>query len=110
MNKNPISIEEVKEKTVPIFRAHPVVKVILFGSYAKNDATDNSDIDLYIDSAGKLRGLDFVGLLEKLVDTLGKDVDLIDKTHIEPNSIILQEIEKGGIVLYEKSEAFNKNN
>ncbi|MDD2211752.1 MAG: nucleotidyltransferase domain-containing protein [Clostridia bacterium] len=104
------SIKEVKEKTIPIFRVHPVQKVILFGSYAKDEAANNSDIDLYIDTGGKLRGLDFVGLLEKLVDALGKDVDLIDKTHLEPNSPIFQEIENGGIVLYEESKDSEKNN
>lgn len=69
-----------------------------------------SDIDLYIDTNGKLRGLDFVGLLEILVDTLGIDVDLIDKTHIEPNSLMIQEIENGGMVLYEKSKDYTKDN
>ena len=40
-------------------------------------------MDLYIDTNGKLKGLDFVGLLEELANTLGTDVDLIDKTYIE---------------------------
>ena len=105
-----MSIKEVQEKTVSIFKEYPINKVILFGSYAKDDATSNSDIDLYIDSDGKLRGLDFVGLLENLVNALGKDVDLIDKSHIEPDSVILREIESGGVVLYEKSDDSKKNN
>jgi predicted nucleotidyltransferase len=105
-----MSIKEVQEKTVSIFKEYPINKVILFGSHAKDDATSNSDIDLYIDSDGKLRGLDFVGLLENLVNALGKDVDLIDKSHIEPDSVILREIESGGVVLYEKSDDSKKNN
>lgn len=40
--------------------------------------TGISDIDLYIDSNGRLKGLDFVGLLEMLVSALGIDVDLLD--------------------------------
>ena len=35
----------------------------------------HSDIDLYIDTNGELRWLDFVGLLEILVNTLGVDID-----------------------------------
>lgn len=102
MSSDLISIETIKEKTLPIFKNYPISKAILFGSYAKGDAKVSSDIDLYIDTNGKLRGLDFVGLLEVLVNTLEIDIDLIDKTHIEPNSIIMREIEKGGMVIYEK--------
>jgi predicted nucleotidyltransferase len=39
MKSKPISIKEVKEKTIPLFRAYPVVKVVLFGSYARDEAT-----------------------------------------------------------------------
>jgi predicted nucleotidyltransferase len=109
MAGNIMSFKEVQEKTISVLKAYPVNKAILFGSYAKNNAAINSDIDLYIDTDGKLRGLDFIGMLENLVNVLGKDVDLVDKTHIEPNSLILKEIENGGIVLYERSNDSEKD-
>jgi len=110
MASNTISIKEIKEKTRPIFELYPVSKAILFGSYSKGHANMSSDIDLYIDTNGKLKGLDFVELIEILVNTLGIDVDLIDKTHLEPNSLIIQEIENGGIILYEKSKNYIEDN
>jgi hypothetical protein len=110
MTSNIISVDTIREKTVPILRNYPVNKAILFGSYAKGNAIIGSDIDLYIDTNGKLRGLDFVGLLEILVDTLGMDIDLIDRSHIEPDSLIMQEIENGGMVIYEKSKDYSKDN
>ena len=57
-----------------------------------------------------MRGLDFVGLLEVLVNTLEMDIDLIDRSHIEQDSLIMQEIENGGMVIYEKSNDYLKNN
>lgn len=105
-----ISIEEIKEKTIPILSKYPVEKAIIFGSYAKGESNQKSDIDIFIDTNGKLKGLDFVGLLELLVDTLGIDIDLIDKSHIESESLISQEIETGGTVIYEKSEDYSKDN
>ncbi|HBD65379.1 MAG TPA: nucleotidyltransferase domain-containing protein [Clostridiales bacterium] len=102
-----ISIEQIKKEIVPILKKYHVNKAILFGSYADGKAVKNSDIDLYIDTDDKLKGLDFVELLEILVETLGKDVDLIDKSHIEPNSSMLQEIEDGGIVIYEQPEDYS---
>ena len=105
-----ISVEEIKEKMIPILKNYPVKRAILFGSFAKGEANSTSDIDLYIDTNGKLRGLDFVGLLEILVDTLGIDIDLIDKSHVDTNSLIIQEIEDGGMIIYEKSKDYSKDN
>lgn len=110
MTSNITSVDTIKEKIIPIFEEYPVSKAILFGSYAKGNATTASDIDLYIDTNGKLRGLDFIGLLEMLVSTLEIDIDLIDKSHIEKDSLIMQEIENGGMVIYEKSEDHLKDN
>lgn len=110
MTPNFISVETIREKIVPIFENYPINKAILFGSYAKGNATISSDIDLYIDTNGKLRGLDFVGLLEILVNTLEMDIDLIDRSHIEQDSLIMQEIENGGMVIYEKSNDYSKGN
>ena len=110
MTSNFISVETIREKTVPIFKNYPIDKAILFGSYAKGSATISSDIDLYIDTNGKLKGLDFVGLLEILVNTLEMDIDLIDKSHIEQDSLVMQEIENGGMVIYEKSKDYSKDN
>ncbi|MFB0972704.1 MAG: nucleotidyltransferase domain-containing protein [Neofamilia sp.] len=103
MKNDVLTIKSIQEKTTPIFKKYPVEKVILFGSYAKGNFTKNSDIDMYIDSNGELRGLDFVGLLEDLVVNLEIDVDLIDKTHIEPGSRVEKEI-SSGLVIYEKSK------
>lgn len=110
MDSNIISFEEIIEKTIPILRNYPVNKATLFGSFAKGEANNSSDLDLYIDTNGKLKGLDFVGLLEILVDALGIDIDLIDKSHIDKESFIMQEIESGGIVIYEKSKDYFQDN
>ena len=110
MASNITSVEIIKEKLTPIFEEYPVNKAILFGSYAKGNVTTASDIDLYIDTDGKLKGLDFIGLLEMLVSTLEIDIDLIDRSHIEQDSLIMQEIENGGMVIYEKSKDYSKDN
>ena len=110
MTSNFISVETIRKKTTPIFENYPVNKVILFGSYAKGNVTKDSDIDLYIDTNGKLKGLDFVGLLEILVNTLEIDIDMIDKSHIEQDSLVMREIENGGMVIYEKQKDYSKNN
>ena len=50
------TIEEIREKAIPLARAHGVGSLNLFGSYARNEATEDSNLDFYID-AGEIQGL-----------------------------------------------------
>ncbi len=93
------TVDDIKNELYPVFSKHKVKKAVLFGSYAKGLATAASDVDLLVDS--ELRGLKFVGLIEDVRTTLGKDVDAFDKTHILPNSKLSAEISKDGVVIYE---------
>ena len=47
-----------------------------------------------------LRGLAFYGLLEDVVNTIGKSVDLLDKQQIKAESKVEQEINATGVVIY----------
>lgn len=102
MSEKIYTIEEIKNITQEILKKFPVKKAILFGSYAKNNPTSKSDIDLVIDSEGKLLNINFYGLLEELVQRLQKNIDLIEITEIQKNSEIYKNIQKEGIIIYEK--------
>ena len=92
------SQSRIKDILAPIFKSHNVKKAILFGSYAKGSATEYSDVDILVDSG--LRGLDFFGLLEDVVTSLDKSVDLIDTSQIVSDSEIASEITRSGVVIY----------
>ena len=94
-------IDEILQALHPIFASEPIYRAILFGSYAKGLATENSDIDIVIDSRGELRGLRFYGVLDNMVEALNKPVDLIEMSEIRPDAPILDVIERQGVVLYE---------
>ncbi len=94
------SIDNIRYILSPVFESHKVRKAILFGSYAKGSERENSDVDIYVDSG--LRGLRFYGLLEDVVNSLGKPVDLIDASQVKTNSRISNEIEKTGVLIYER--------
>ena len=85
-----------------ILNEFAVKKAILFGSYAKNTPTSKSDIDLVIDSEGKLINIYFYGLLEELVQRLQKNVDLFEISEIQKDSRIYNDIQNEGVVVYEK--------
>lgn len=92
------NINDLKNKLFPIFKNYNVKQAILFGSVAKNKATEKSDIDILVDS--KLRGLSFFGLLEDITSVTGKDIDLIDVSQIEKGSQIEKEIRDTGVLIY----------
>lgn len=96
----PYTLAELKELFIPIFKNYNVKKAILFGSYAKNKQTKNSDIDIMIDSDGKLLNINFYGLLEDLVEASGKKIDLFEITEINKNSTLYNSIMNEGIIIY----------
>ncbi len=102
MSEKVYTIEEIKSILQNILQNFEVKKAILFGSYAKNTPTSTSDIDLVIDSEGKLLNIYFYGLLEDLVQTLQKNVDLFEISEIQKNSKIYDDIQNEGVVVYEK--------
>lgn len=96
------NINEIKNRLHPIFDSAPVYRAVLFGSYAKGSATDQSDVDIVLDSRGELRGLHFYGVLEDVVTALDKKIDMFELSEIRPGSPIMDEINRQGVVLYER--------
>ena len=102
MSKEIYTIEQIKKMLEEILENEPVYKVILFGSYAKNSATEDSDIDLIIDTNSKLKGFALLKLICKIQDSLNKKIDGFEKYEIIDGSLIDKEISKTGVVVYEK--------
>ena len=98
-----LSIEEIKAYILPVVEKYPVYKVILYGSYARGDASDNSDIDLIVDSRGRLRNRKIFALGGELLDVLPVRVDVYDILEITNPSAMYENIQKEGVVIYDTS-------
>ena len=94
------SVRDIENILHPVFAGYGVRRAVLFGSYAKGQATTRSDVDILVDSG--LRGLAFFGLLEGVASTLDVPVDLIDVSQIESGSQIELEIQRTGVSIYEQ--------
>ena len=92
------SIEELQSIIVPLAQKYGAERIFLFGSYARGDMTNSSDIDLRIDK-GSIRGLALAGLLVDLEDALGIPVDLIPTTSLD--SRFLESIHPDEVLIYE---------
>ncbi len=54
----------------------------LFGSYARNEQTASSDVDIMVEFDGKI-GIKFIDLANELEKALGLKVDLVSKKGIK---------------------------
>lgn len=102
MSEKIYTIEEITKILKEILKDKPVYQVILFGSYAKNEATKKSDIDLIIDTKSTLRGFALLKLICEIQENLKKEIDGFEKYEIIDDSPIDKEIKRTGVVIYEK--------
>ena len=97
------TIEEIKKKLQPIFEEKGVIKATLFGSYAKGEATEESDIDIAALVDDEMSILSFCDIADKAINELGKNVDFLYADDIIPGGKIDLELKKDGVLLYAKS-------
>jgi len=79
------SILDVLEENRDEIRSFGVESLELIGSYARDEASEDSDIDFLV-VFGEDRGGydDFTGLKDLLEDLLGRDVDLVKPKYVRP--------------------------
>ena len=73
------SIDEIKRRIAPVIEKYRIPAMYLFGSYARGEAAEESDIDFLVDTAGtELTSLLRLGALYcDLEEVFGKRIDLI---------------------------------
>ena len=103
MTKGKLSIEDIQKAVAPVAKKYGVKRVFLFGSYARGDNTDTSDIDL------RCEGGDIYGpwlsnnFQDDMRDLLDVKVDVVSPGN--PNSEFLQRISSDHVLLYEEGAA-----
>lgn len=93
------NIEDIKKIVKPIFDEYNVNHVFLFGSYARNEASLVSDIDLCIVDP-RIRSIKLFSLKGDLQKALSKDIDIFQISSIEIDSPIYKNIFSEGITIY----------
>ena len=94
------TVDEIQKIVAALAAQYGADRIYLFGSYARGDADQDSDIDLRIDK-GAIRGLQMGGLATDLEDALGIPVDLVPTGSLD--SKFLNSISVDEVLMYEAS-------
>ena len=77
--------EELLAKVIPLFINYPVRKAALFGSYARNEQNENSDLDIFLEFSEPI-GLHYGSLYLDLKEAVPVSIGLITKAGLEEQS------------------------
>ena len=95
-------IDIIKEKIKPIAQKYNLVYVWLFGSYAKNTQTENSDIDIIVRTEDVLGGFKIVEVKLAIEEAFQRPVDIVTTGSIK-DSLLEDEI-LDEILIYSAAE------
>lgn len=103
------TINEIADKVLPIAEAYDIDRIYLFGSYARGEATEESDIDLYVEFSKPL-GLRYCSFVSDIEERLGKCIDIITKdglynpATLQNNQQLIQRISEERKCIYTKTD------
>lgn len=89
-------IEKIKEKIIPLLKEYGVKKAGIFGSYARGEQKENSDIDILVEINDEIGLLEIIRLRRMLQKSVRKKIDLVEYETIRPEikkSILEDEIQ-----------------
>ena len=93
-----LTVEKIKQVVADLGKKYGIKNAYLFGSYAKGEATEKSDVDIIIDK-GAVQTFDaFSDFRYDLVNDLGAEVDLLTTESVMPKFFEL--IKDDRILLY----------
>ena len=94
MNDKIFTITDIKALVKPIAEKYNVDEIYLFGSYARNEANQNSDLDFLVFGGRNFKLTMIFSLAEELRAILNKNVDLFEINEINQDSEFYKTIMK----------------
>jgi uncharacterized protein len=78
------SIDDIRARVTALMRWHGVVRASVFGSVARGEATETSDVDFLVEFEAGRSLLDLSGLRLDLADALDREVDVATPNSLHP--------------------------
>lgn len=94
MSDRIFTIGDITRLVKPIAEKYKVQEIYLFGSYARGEADESSDLDFLVFGGEKFNPTMIFSLAEELREVLKKDVDVFEITEINKDSDFYRTIMK----------------
>lgn len=93
------TLEEIKRLLSPILSKYHARGASIFGSYARGEATPDSDLDVIVHEGGSFDPTDVFSIAEDLYTVSGKRVDVYTDAEIDTTGDFAQHISRDRVVL-----------
>lgn len=94
MSEAVLSLNKIKEIVKPIALKYQVKEIYLFGSYARGEATDESDLDFLVFGGENFKLTLIFSLAEELREAFQKNVDVFEIHEVNQQSVFYDTIMK----------------
>ena len=91
------TLPEIKTTIKTLLRKYDAEYALLFGSYARGDANENSDVDVVVFGGTNFKKTNIFAFAEDLRQIIGKDVDAFEICEINKSSAFYESVIKEGI-------------
>ena len=106
-NDEALSIDSIRLMILPAVLKYGIERATLFGSYARGEAKEDSDVDFLIECNGIDTMTEYLSLTDDLKTAIGKNVDIVMYDALQTDRSraakrLRQNIEKDKVIVYEK--------
>ena len=99
MQETVFTMEHIVAKVKPLADKYRVKEIYLFGSYARGEADENSDLDFLVYGGETFERTMIFALAEDLRETLEKKVDVFEISEVNPDSNFYKKIMKERVLV-----------
>ena len=99
MQKPVFTTEHIAAMVKPLADKYRVKEIYLFGSYARGEADENSDLDFLVFGGDMFKRTMIFALAEDLRETLKKKVDVFEIGEVNPDSDFYKTIMKEKVLV-----------
>lgn len=87
------TIAKLKNKIIPVLEQHDVIHAAVFGSFARGEEREDSDLDLLVELREDKTLLDLVALKLELEEVLEREIDIVTDNALQSGikEIVLKE-------------------
>lgn len=80
-----MNLAEIKQKVEPILKTHGVARASIFGSVAREEANEKSDVDMLVRFAQPKGMIAYSRFVNDLSSMLGREVDVVTENGLNPH-------------------------